>query len=93
MKLFTWVLFACSVLLVGWSVRRRWSYRRRGEPVPWQFAGNIAGGLGIVSLLAAALAPSAWLNWVFLSAALTLMATDAVVFTRARRKALGAPAA
>jgi sugar phosphate permease len=91
MKPFLWILLALSILLLGQSIRRHWSYRRRGEDVPWQFAGNIAGALGMVCMVGGMMTPDGWVKWLFLGAAMTLLVVDAVVFTRARRHALSRP--
>ena len=73
------------------SVWRRWDYRRRGERMPWFFTGSIAGTLGLVCLVASFFTPDSWLDWTLISAGV-LVTFEIVVFTRARRRAVGAPA-
>jgi hypothetical protein len=41
MKALNWGLFASSLFLLCSSAWRRWTYQRRGEALPWQFAGNV----------------------------------------------------
>ncbi len=90
MQQLAWALFVFSLLTLGFSLWLRWTYRRRREPLPWHFAGNVPGGLGLVCLTGALILDHGPWVWVLLVATGACTAVDVVVSFRARKRALNA---
>jgi hypothetical protein len=92
MRTFAWILFGTTLCMFAWVLWLRWAYMRRGEVVPWPFAGGVAGALGMVCLTGAILLGNNWYVYPLLAAALALTIVEIVTFRRARKRAMSSSA-